>query len=178
METRFHPREPCKGWGVVWIALESELEFFPHLFLFFWNIKLRLEGPATQVRIVGLGILRVAAADNLLLLRGQPQVERIGNFQCRLFLNGEDVLQVSVEILRPDVEARRTVNELRGDAHAVLRFAHAPFQNVAHAQFAADLLCVFPGTLEPRDGTARGNLQVPDLREFSDDFFGRPGLWP
>jgi hypothetical protein len=34
------------------------------------------------------------------------------------------------------------IDQLRGDPHPVLRFSHAPFKDIVHAEFASDLFHV------------------------------------
>ena len=53
-----------------------------------------------------------------------------------LVLDGEDVGEVAVVALCPDVVAGRRVDKLRGDAQALAGLAHAAFEHVAHAELA------------------------------------------
>jgi hypothetical protein len=52
---------------------------------------------------------------------------------CRDFvLHGEDVFQVPVVALRPDMIARGPVDQLRSDTNAIACLAHAAFEHISH----------------------------------------------
>ena len=65
----------------------------------------------------------------------QDRNDRPGN----LVLNSEDVLQLAVVTLRPTVSAGNSIDELGADADAITGAADAAFEDVAHAELAADL---------------------------------------
>src|ERR1700704_1518047 len=69
------------------------------------------------------------------------------NARGHLILQIEHVRQLTIEAVRPEMSASRSVNELTGDAHSVCRLAHAAFEHVAHAQLAPDLLQVHGSAL-------------------------------
>ena len=92
---------------------------------------------AAQVQIVGVEVDRALVGQTLLLVRGQPDLERGDDLPGQLILDGENVGEVTVEPVGPDVAAIGRVDELCGDAHAVARLAHAALQHVAHTQFTA-----------------------------------------
>ena len=56
------------------------------------------------------------------------------------------------------------INKLRVDAHPVLVALHRAFENIAHAQFLADLLGVDVLALECKGGVARDHEAVADAR--------------
>ncbi len=57
-----------------------------------------------------------------------------------LVLNSEDVGQVAVIALGPQVTGVHAVDQLRGDADLVARLLHAALNNIAHAQLTAHVL--------------------------------------
>src|SRR3954454_1527933 len=57
-----------------------------------------------------------------------------------LVLHRENVSEIAVIALSPDMLAGFGLDQLRGDADAVAGFAQAAFEHVAHTQFAPDLL--------------------------------------
>ena len=57
-------------------------------------------------------------------------------------------------MLRPVVDAGHRIDELRGNPQAIARFPYAPFQNVTHAELAADLLDVDAAPLVDEAGVA------------------------
>jgi hypothetical protein len=63
--------------------------------------------------------------------------QRPDNALCDLVLDGKNILKPAVVFVGPDVMTRRRVDELSGDAHAIANLAHAAFEHIAHAEFAA-----------------------------------------
>ena len=59
-----------------------------------------------------------------------------------LILDGEDVLQLAVVPLRPDVLVFDGVDQLRGDPDARAGPAHRSLDHIAHAELLADLFQV------------------------------------
>ena len=66
----------------------------------------------------------------------------------------------------------RGVDKLRGDADLVTRPAGAPFQHIAHAQFAANLLRVDRLILIGERSVAGDHKHVRDPREISRQILG------
>ena len=56
-----------------------------------------------------------------------------------LVLKVEDVLDLAVVALRPQMMPGGRVDQLRGDAQPIAAFAYATFEDVTRAQFLADL---------------------------------------
>jgi hypothetical protein len=124
--------------------------------------------PAQEV-VVGVeapGRLALGAFDLRLL---QLRRDRADHARRHLILQIEDVLETAVEVIGPQMRARRRVDELRGDAYALRRLADAAFHHVAHAQFAADLLDVrgVPFVSEAR--IARDHEQPTHVTQCGDD---------
>src|SRR5262245_61959221 len=62
---------------------------------------------------------------------------------CRyLILKIENVCNIAIEAIGPNMGPGLAVNELAGNAHLACRLAHAAFQHVPHAQVTAHLLYV------------------------------------
>ena len=57
-----------------------------------------------------------------------------------LVLYREDVGEIAIVPLRPDVIPGLGLDELRGDADTITGLAHAAFEHIAHAELAPDLL--------------------------------------
>src|SRR5580692_3182369 len=100
------------------------------------------EGPRTQHEIVCFQTVRTApphAADF--------RVAQVG-FDCSDDLVGyfvlqcEDIVELSIITLRPDVRTVFRIYQLRNDTHPRSCFADTAFENVTHPKFAADLLYV------------------------------------
>ena len=57
-----------------------------------------------------------------------------------LVLDRENIGQVAIVTLRPEMAAGGDVIELNRDAHALAALAHAAFEDIADAEFLGDLL--------------------------------------
>jgi hypothetical protein len=91
-----------------------------------------------------------------------------------LVLNGEDIGEVSVIPLRPDVRSGGCVNQLRRDADPVRRFPHAAFEHITYAQLAAHLLYV-DGATFVSEGRVPGDDEEPTHpRQRRDDVIHDP----
>ena len=87
-----------------------------------------------------------------------------------LVLQGEDVGQVAVVAVGPDVVAGRAVDQLGGDPHPAAGLAHAAFEHVADAELARHLGQTSTDlALEREGGVARDHDQRRDLRQVGDD---------
>ena len=101
------------------------------------SVKLVEEETALQVEIVRLEVL--GGHDELVRVPAQPQLERIHDGARDLVLDREDVLELAVVGLGPEVVAVLHVDELRGDADPVADLAHAALEHRRHAELLADL---------------------------------------
>src|SRR5215831_12918037 len=106
---------------------------------------MRLEpcsAPAENV-VEGVGTLggpRSLSSDQLYIERG---CDPTGD----LILQSDQIGCVVVEPLRPQMRVGRGINQLGVDADLIARSPDAPFEHIAHTEFAPDLLCVDPLTL-------------------------------
>ncbi len=99
-------------------------------------------GHAAQQVVVGiepLGRLALGALDFGLF---EFRRDRDDHARRDLVLQIENVLEATVEAIRPEMRAGRGIDQLSGDPHAVRRLAHAALQHIADAELAADLLHV------------------------------------
>src|SRR5689334_2340235 len=91
--------------------------------------------------------IRFDGADNLL-----------GDF----VLQGEDVVQLPVVPFDPDVRTTFCVDQLRNKAYPRSGSSDAAFENITHAEFAADLLRVGFAVLINKARIARDNEKPLD----------------
>ncbi len=68
------------------------------------------QGLPVEVGVVGLDVIGVFLLDGLLLPWAEVQVQGLGDFQGRFFLNRKNVLQFLIEFIRPEVKTSRSVN--------------------------------------------------------------------
>ena len=89
-----------------------------------------------------------------------------------LVLDREDVLEVAVVALGPEVAVGLGVDQLHGDADALARLAHAALDDVLHAELARDLLHVDRLALVLERRVARDHEQLAEARQLGDDVLG------
>src|SRR3546814_487330 len=122
--------------------------------------------------VVGLQVLRTLAGETPLLVPRQLERQRRDDLLRDLVLDREDVGQLAVVPLGPEMAARLAVDQLRGDADAGASLAHAAFQHVAHAELAADVLNVDGAPPVDEGGVAGDDEQARDLRQIGDNVLG------
>ncbi len=105
-------------------------------------------------------------------VRRQRRLEGIGDSQCHVALDGEDVGQVAVIVVCPEVLVGLRIDELSGDADAAGRASHATLDDVGDPQLSRDLPEVLVGVLVLHDRGAGDDFQVGDLAQVSDDVLG------
>jgi hypothetical protein len=71
----------------------------------------------------------------------------------------------------PEIRSRRCVDQLTANAQAVARLAHASLEDIAHPQFAPDLLYVHGAAFVGKARIARDHEQVPEAPQGLDDVF-------
>ena len=76
------------------------------------------------------------------------------NGRGNLVLNCENIVELSIVALGPDVCLCLAVNELNRHSDAVTHFAHAAFHHIVHAKFARDALRLHCFALVRENGIA------------------------
>ena len=92
----------------------------------------------------------------------QRHAERIADRVGDLLLDFEDVLEVSIELPRPQVVPVRCLHELRRDTQPFASLAHAAFEHGLHVELAADVGHVGALAAKLEGGHTRGHPQVRD----------------
>src|SRR5262249_19560738 len=103
------------------------------------------------------------------LRRIERRLDRRYDLFGDLVLYRENIDKVAIEALGPNVIAAVSLGELRADAQAAARFAHAAFEEVAHARPAAVLLHIDGRAFVGRAAGARDDEEPAHLRERGDD---------
>ena len=117
---------------------------------------------------MGIHVL-VAHGDPRFFARTQLDLERSNDLLRQLVLHREDIRELAIKAVGPDVRAARGIDELAGNAHPVARLADAAFQHVTHAEVAADLLHVDRLALVGKARVACDHVQLRQLRRIGDD---------
>ena len=124
-----------------------------------------------QHESVGVGVARAALCDGLLLVRQQLESHRPDDRLRDLVLQGEDVVQVAVVALGPDVIAARAFDQLGGDAHALAGLAHAALEHMTDLELPRDLGHVDVFALERKGRIAGDHRKRGDLAQVGGDVF-------
>src|SRR5262249_44957813 len=99
----------------------------------------------------------------------QLRRDRPYDADSHLILQIENVLEIAFKALRPEMYACRGIHELTGDAHPARGFAHASFEDVAHAELTPDLLHVDRPALVSETRVSRDHEEPSHARERRDD---------
>jgi len=95
-----------------------------------------------QVEIISVQAVRTLAFGAFDFSLAQRRLDRAYNAHRQLVLHGENIVERAVVSFGPDMRGVRRIDKLTGDPHPIAELAHAAFENIAHAQFAAYLLHV------------------------------------
>src|SRR5438105_350243 len=125
--------------------------------------------PASQVVSVSFNIFRRHPADRLLLLRQQLHLELFHNGVGDFVLNGEDIGQITIKPLGPNMAAVLAPNELPSYPHTRSRLSHASFQDKSNAKLPTHLLHFHRLVFIGEGSVARDNKQSGNVGQISDD---------
>src|SRR5438309_11338305 len=95
---------------------------------------------AALATLPGADVLRPLRDYALAFGAGQRRLDRGDDTRGDVVLHREDVGQISVVTLGPEMGTGGCIDKLAGDAHALPGPAHAALEDVAGAKVAADLL--------------------------------------
>src|ERR1700730_15196549 len=90
--------------------------------------------------IPGAHVLRPLRDYPLALGAGQRWLDRGGDTRGDVVLHREDVSQIAVVTLGPEMGTGGCIDQLAGDAHALPGPAHAALEDIADTKVATDLL--------------------------------------
>ena len=129
---------------------------------------------AALVEVPGAQIVRPVRARPLALGLAKLGLDcthqRCGDF----VLNGENIFQLAVVALGPDMVARQTVNQLRRDTNALAGLANTAFEHIGHAQCPGNFADVGRLPLIREAGIA-GDYEEPSYsRQRGDQILGDP----
>ena len=130
--------------------------------------------PAEEKEVIGLDVVGRLLADPFPLLLGELRLERGRDLQRHVTLDREDVGQLAVVRVRPEMPVRLGVDELRHDPDSAPRAPHASLEQRRRVQDRADLAQALLAPLEPHHRAARDHLERADLGELRDHVLGDP----
>jgi len=126
-----------------------------------------------QEGVIRLQVVGVFAYDESFLLQGELQLQRRHNPLYNLVLQGKNVREWAIILLRPHLIARRRVDQLHRDPDTLVRFLHAPFQHVPHAHLATDVLHFYCFAFVSEGGVASDDQETRDFGEIASEHFGQ-----
>ena len=142
MQDHLADGQECPRVRVAWVdfrrAPAQANDGFRALDVFFTAMTGDVVLPRHEIEVVSLDVVRAALLDGLLLFGQELESQRLDDRFGDLVLQREDIAQVAVVTFGPDVIVARRDDQLRGDPHTTPCFSHAPFQHVAHVEFARD----------------------------------------
>jgi hypothetical protein len=98
---------------------------------------------------VGLEVTGLRSGVNGPRSRSEPGLHGLDDARGDLVQDGEDVDDLPVEALRPELVAARDIGELGRDTQPAPRRAHAALEDVAHGERAGDGRKVAAALLRP-----------------------------
>jgi len=87
-------------------------------------------------------------------------------------LQGEQIADVAIEPLGPEVRTGFGIDQLGVDADLRARPLDASFENIAHPQLAADLFGIYWFALVAEGGVAGDHKAAPDARDIGRQVIG------
>ena len=125
-----------------------------------------------QQAIVGVHVLGALAGKQRALVVAERNLQGRGDLLAQLVLDGEDVFELAVVALRPQVVSGCRLDQLGGHAHPVGGLAHASFEYVSNAQVAAHFLDLDRRALVGEHRVAGDDEEPRYLRKRGDDVVG------
>jgi len=114
-------------------------------------------GPAAHDEIARVWIDWIFSLDPTTGVPDEFNVEYARETASDFALRFRDVRAIGFEPVGPDMGTTFGVDELRVYADLVTRSPHATFEDIAHAEFTPDLLCVSGFSLVGKSGVAGEN---------------------
>ncbi len=127
--------------------------------------------PGLEIELIGVRIQGRAGYDRLLLVRQQLHPQRRDDRLRDLVLQRENVVQIAVVALGPDMAGIFPIDQLRGDAHPPRPPAASllPGWKSTRVALTGDLTDVDGVVLEGEHGIAGHDVKLRDPRQISDD---------
>ena len=130
------------------------------------------ELPSSQIISIGFNTLGRYLADGLLLLRQQLDLQLVNDRMSNLILDGEDVGEIPIVTLGPDVATISPIDELRGDADPRASLSNAALQDELDRKILADLLHARGFPLVAKGSVVRDHEETRNLRQVGNEILG------
>src|SRR5258708_36665704 len=127
-----------------------------------------------EIKLIRLAVFREALGQALLLFSGQLHAQAFGYLPGDLFLERENVGDLSVVSLAPKLRSLGHIGQLRADHQSLAALDDPACQHDAYIQLAPDRLRVHIFSLVTKDGAARCNPKLRDAPPAVEDALGHP----
>src|SRR5215469_2802868 len=117
-------------------------------------------------------VLRPLRDDALAFRARQRRFDSGGDARSDVVLHREDIGQISVVTLGPEMGAGGNIDKLAADAHPLSGSAHATFEDIADAKVAASLLEIDGFSFVGECGIAGDDEKPAPFRQRRDDVLG------
>jgi Tetratricopeptide repeat len=134
-------------------------------------LDLREMPQPTMVAFPRIKAVRRLACRTLALVAFDCRQDRGRDAHGDLVLHCKNIRQVAVVALRPQMPASRCLDQLHRDPHPIADLAHTAFEDIAHAEVAADLPYVDRLALVGEGRIASDDEQPARFRQQGDDVF-------
>ena len=159
------------GSGIARVELDGFLEELDRVFDAALGQTIQVVLSA-QAQVVGLDVARLPLRERDLLREAELELQRLDDLARDLLLDVEDVVELALVRIAPDLAVGLDVHELDRDSHRVLEPAHAAAHDVARAELAPDGLGILLRALELHRRPARHEFDLVDHRQARDQFLG------
>ncbi len=124
---------------------------------------------AAQEQVVSLHVALGTLADDLGIGRQQRAPQRPDHLRGNVVLDGEDVVELAVVGVGPQVIAGACVDELRRHPNPVILAPHAALEDIRHAEPLANAAQVLVLALESERGSPPRDAEILDPRQHVQD---------
>ena len=125
-----------------------------------------------EIHLVGLEIARGLSTYPRPLIGRKLRLEGGGDVQRHVGLDREDIGELTVIRLRPEVLIRPRIDELGDDPHSISDAPYAPLEHRRHRELRRDLPKALLPLLERHHRGTRDHVEGAHLRELGDDVLG------
>ncbi len=167
-------RESRPGQGKLWIELDRLGITARGSLVTVVAIAAVLDRKATQVGIVGGGILCRFGGDGFLFGAGKFEAELFGDGAGDFALHGKDVVELAVITFGPDVLVGGGADHLHIHVHGVGDFLHAAFDDIGDAELLTDFAQVVRRAFVLLGRGAGDDFEIGDLRKAGENFVLNP----
>src|ERR1017187_8665893 len=123
---------------------------------------------ALEVKVMGPRVDHTRFSGSRRIVRRQFGPDLAGYGPSHVILQSEDVAQVALEALSPQVLFLIGVNQLRGDSHPIPRPEYRAFNDRIRAELARNFRNRLPGAFIARGGAARDHSHLGNLAQMGD----------